>query len=273
MYELELGDPVQTRTVSERSLRRPREQTPPQSLGDHQRSPKEEDERSVVYIDPESLLERHDESTRQSRSPSSGSLDPSTANTVGHDADEEERRGDGHALKVLGLARLVLGDQGDGGVEAGEASDTGADEDGEEGGVGGGAEAYAEGAHGGGDTEGDLLCYKKVSLSRRVQMEERTESASESSSCPSIEDSFLQRATLPSRASKIIPARGKARACLLPCKMSARRSFRRSLNGSGSPEVPGVGSEEVARRGEEREGAAEAIAEGDEVSEAEIPTE
>jgi hypothetical protein len=117
-----------------------------------------------VYIDTESLLERHNESTRQSSTPSSGSLDRSAANTVGHDADEEEGGGDGHALKVLGLARLVLGDQSDGGVEAGETSNSGADEDGEEGGVGGGAKADAEGAHGGGDTEGDLLCCMTVSL-------------------------------------------------------------------------------------------------------------
>lgn len=45
-------------------------------------------------------------------------------------------------------------------------------------------------------------------------MGKRTESARLSNSWPSMLLSFLHRATLPSNASKIIPRRGYARACL-----------------------------------------------------------
>lgn len=64
MENLELGDPVVAKEGSAVKQPRRKAANAPQGLGDHQRSPEEEDERSVVYIDTESVLERHDESTR-----------------------------------------------------------------------------------------------------------------------------------------------------------------------------------------------------------------
>lgn len=82
--------------------------------------------------------------------------DPAVVQPVGHDAVEDERGGDRGAFKVFALAGGVLGQDGDGDVEAGESGEAAEDEKCEADGISDGSEANGEGDHGGGDTEGDL---------------------------------------------------------------------------------------------------------------------
>lgn len=108
------------------------------------------------------LLQRPNKSIRKSISnaqvlPRNRQLNSSVLHAPRHDGNEQQTTGNGQALEVLGLAGGVFRDEGDGGVEAGEAGDTGADEDEEEELVQGGAEAEDEGDEGWGDTEGDLV--------------------------------------------------------------------------------------------------------------------
>lgn len=82
--------------------------------------------------------------------------DPAAVDPVGHQGVEAEGGGDGGALEVLGLARGVLGDDGGGDVEAGEAGEAAQDEEGEAEVVEGRAQANGKGYYGGGEAEGDL---------------------------------------------------------------------------------------------------------------------
>jgi len=61
--------------------------------------------------------------------------DQVVAGEVGEKADEDQRGRDGQTLKVVGLASGVLGNKCDCGIEAGEAGEAAADEDGEDDGV------------------------------------------------------------------------------------------------------------------------------------------
>lgn len=78
------------------------------------------------------------------------------ADAPGHSPDYAQARGYGRAFKVLRFPRGVLGQRGDGDVEAREAGEAAEDEEGQEEGVEWGAKAEGKGARGGGDTEGDL---------------------------------------------------------------------------------------------------------------------
>lgn len=83
-------------------------------------------------------------------------MDPALVRPEGHHASQREGRGDGRALKVLRFSGCVLGEHGDGDVEAGEAEEAAEDEEGEEDVVGWRAHAEGEGGGGGGDAEGYL---------------------------------------------------------------------------------------------------------------------
>lgn len=84
------------------------------------------------------------------------SMRPAIADPPSHGTRKRERSRDRRALEVLALARRVLGQHGDGHVEAREAGQAAEDEEGEEDVVEGGADAEGEGGAGGGDAEGDL---------------------------------------------------------------------------------------------------------------------
>lgn len=83
-------------------------------------------------------------------------MDPTLREPVRHDGIHAKRGRDRGSLKVLALARGVLGQDSHGHVEAREASETAQNEKGEADRVGNGAEAKSKGHHSWGDTEGDL---------------------------------------------------------------------------------------------------------------------
>lgn len=81
---------------------------------------------------------------------------PALVHPIRHDLHHEQRHGNRGALEVLRLAGCVLGDHGDGDVEAGEAGEAAEDEETEENVVEWGAEAEAKGGGGRGDAKGYL---------------------------------------------------------------------------------------------------------------------
>lgn len=105
-----------------------------------------------MQLDPGNVLEREDQPSQNPLAP----LDESPPHALGHATAQQERTRDRQAFKVLGLARSVLGHEGDGRVEPSQARDPGADEGRQENRVGRRAEAEAEGCEGGSDAEGDL---------------------------------------------------------------------------------------------------------------------
>lgn len=74
--------------------------------------------------------------------------DPPVVQPVGHHAVDGQRGWDGCTLKVLALARGVLGEGRDGHVEPGEAREAAKDEEGEAECINEGAHAEGEGHHG-----------------------------------------------------------------------------------------------------------------------------
>ena len=124
------------------------------------------------------------------------------------------------------LALSVLGYESDGRIEARESREAAADETGEHDGVEVRAETNDKREQCGGDSERYLKVVNtwreeprgtggSAAVSYVVGYSHvggRTRSARLSSSWPSIRDSFLQRATFPSRKSKKRPARGKTSA-------------------------------------------------------------
>lgn len=80
-------------------------------------------------------------------------VDPALREPVGHDGIHTERSGDGCSLKVLALASLILGQDGDSDVEASKASEAAQNEEGETSGIGEGAEAKSKGDHSGSNTK------------------------------------------------------------------------------------------------------------------------
>lgn len=205
-----------------------------------------------MHVDAEVLPQRLDQAPRQAVALPLRALEPALAHAERHPGADEQARGDREALEVLGLARVVLGDEGDGRVEAREAGNARADEERQEGRVDRGAQAERPGDKGRGDAERDLcrggkeagvsdglldrLCTRVPPAPLRAQVAaslrqttQRTESARLSSSCPSMLLSRLHRATLPSRASKIMPRSGNARARLSGFRDSARSPVEEHL--------------------------------------------
>lgn len=86
-------------------------------------------------------------------------VDGARGDPVGHEGVEAQRGGDRGALKVLCLARRVLGDVGRGDVEAGEARQAAEDKEGEEDVVERGAQANGEGDDRRGEAKGDLTVF------------------------------------------------------------------------------------------------------------------
>lgn len=80
-------------------------------------------------------------------------VDPALREPVGHDGIHTERSGDGCSLKVLALASLILGQDGDSDVETSKASEAAQNEEGKTSGIGEGAEAKSEGDHSGSNTK------------------------------------------------------------------------------------------------------------------------
>lgn len=155
------------------------------------------------------------------------------ADAGGEAGDHEEGGWDREALEVLGLARVVLRDEGDGGVEAGEAGDSGADKDEEGEGVERGAEADGEGDKGGCDAERD-------------RVGERVEFLTEHGA--------------------LLPPPGDL-------AVEGVKDEAEDGVGEGVPEVAFLAGDHVVGGGEEGEGAAEPVAEGDDVGEAEVADE
>lgn len=86
-----------------------------------------------------------------------GVVDPAHPGPHGHDARQGQTgEGDRGALEVLGLARLVLGEHGDGDVEASQTGEAAEGVEGQDERVERGAEADGEGEDGGGSAEGYL---------------------------------------------------------------------------------------------------------------------
>lgn len=83
-------------------------------------------------------------------------VDPALREPVRHDGIHAERGRNWGALKVLALARGVLGQDRHGHVEAREAGEATQNEKGETDRVGNGAEANGKGHHGWGDAKRDL---------------------------------------------------------------------------------------------------------------------
>lgn len=83
-------------------------------------------------------------------------MDPALREPVPHDGIHAKRGRDGGSLKILALARGVLGQDSDGHVEARKTGETAQNEKGEADRVGNSTEAKSKGHHSWGDTEGDL---------------------------------------------------------------------------------------------------------------------
>ena len=90
--------------------------------------------------------------------------DPAIEQPVGHDSIQEERRGDRRAFKVFALAGSVLGQHGNGNVEASQSRQAAQDEKSEADGVEGGTHAHCKGDHGGGDAKRNLQKNEKERL-------------------------------------------------------------------------------------------------------------
>lgn len=211
----------------------------PHRLANHHRRPPEPHKRHPVHLHAH-LLELPHKAPGHARALRPDPRKRAVLDAQRHEEDEEQRARDGQALKVLGLAVGGLGHERDGRVEPGQAGNTGADEGREDEGVGGSAEAEDVGRERGSDAERDLRGWRAAGVRRGGQTRQGwpgwrvsllTESASESSSCPSMELSFLQRATLPSRASKMKPATGNASACLPGGEKPVSRSMIRADQG------------------------------------------
>ena len=221
--------------VSHRSWVFPKRETgdAPEGFADHGGRPPERDEGDPMQFESEGVLQRFDESPREPLPLSVRAFEAVPGDADGHAGDHEERRRDRQPFKVFRLARLVLGDEGDGGVEPGEAGDPGADKDEEGELVERGAEPEGKGGEGGRDAERD-------------RVGERVEFLSE------------HRTLLP-------PARDLA---VEGVKDEAGDGVR-----EGAPEELFVVRDHVLRSREEGQGAAEAVAEGDDVGEAEVADE
>jgi hypothetical protein len=186
-----------------------------------------------VQFESECVFQRFDESPRESLPLSVRPFEAVPGDADGHAGDHEERRRDRQPFKVFRLARLVFGDEGDGGVEPGEAGDAGADKDEEGELVERGAESEGKGGESGRDAERD-------------RVGERVEFLAE------------HRTLLP-------PARDLA---VEGVKDEAGDGVRQ-----GAPEEFLVVRDHVLCGREEGQGAAEAVAEGDDVGEAEVADE
>lgn len=124
-----------------------------QGLADHRGGPGSDDDANHVELTATARLAPDDEFPKGN---TALALDEAFLGPIRQDTDEEEGRGDGEALEVLGFAGAVFGDEGNGSVESGETGEATADEAGEADGVEVGAEADDEGEEGGRDAEGDL---------------------------------------------------------------------------------------------------------------------
>lgn len=83
-------------------------------------------------------------------------MNPTLREPVGHDGVHAKRSGDRCSLEKLALAGSIFGQDGDGHIETGEASETAKNEEGKTNGIGKRAETKSEGYHGRGDTKRDL---------------------------------------------------------------------------------------------------------------------
>lgn len=81
---------------------------------------------------------------------------PAIVQPVSHYSVKSERRRDRGALKEFALARAVLGQDGDGNVEARESGEATEDEKSQTDRVSEGSETNGEGDHGGCNPKGDL---------------------------------------------------------------------------------------------------------------------
>lgn len=108
-------------------------------------------------------------------------MNPTLREPVGHDGVHTERSGDRRSLKKLALAGRIFGEDGDGHIETGEASETAKHKEGKTNGIGKRAETESEGHHGGGNTKRDLNG-TRLEMSSCLGISKRTKSARESSS-------------------------------------------------------------------------------------------
>lgn len=125
------------------------------SLARHQASVEHKDENNRVELEHGAL---------EHGTPGKRVMDPALRHPVSHDGVQTERRGDGRALEIGGLAVGVLWDGGRGHVEAGEAGEAAEDEEAEAEMVERSADADGEGNDGGGDAEGDLQVGRSCGL-------------------------------------------------------------------------------------------------------------
>lgn len=129
--------------------------THPQGLRHHGGGPNGKDNRQDVNG---GVLVSRDELDGSEREVTVGAHgEPARVDKVGHHGVQAERRRDGDAFEVLGLAGSVGRDKGDRGVEPGKAGKTARDKQKETNNVEGSAEAHNVAEGGGGDTERDEI--------------------------------------------------------------------------------------------------------------------